>query len=263
MFMSGRTVVVTGGGTGIGAAVAKEVVAEGGRVVIAGRRRHVLEEVAEQLGDAAKIFVGDAGKRQDMEQAVAFAAKVFSPIDAVIACAGTMGANGVASESDEDWGRILHDNLTTVFVTARAALPTLIERKGSLVVVSSLGGLQAVPNSCGYTAAKHGVIGLVRSMAFDYGPQGVRVNAVCPGFVTTPMADGHMAFVMAREKCTLEEAYLHVSTNTPLRRAASPAEVASLCTFLASEKAAAITGAIVTVDGGASVVSAPMLRVIG
>ena len=263
MLLGGKTVLVTGGGTGIGAAVAQEVVAEGGRVVITGRRRHVLEEVAAELGDAAQIFVSDAGKREDMEQAVAFAAEVFSPIDAVITCAGTMGANGVASESDEEWNRILHDNLTTVFVTARAALPTLIERKGALVVVSSLGGLQAVPQSCGYTAAKHGTIGLVRSIAFDYGPQGVRANAVCPGFVTTPMADGHMALVMARENCSLEEAYLHVSTNVPLRRAATPAETAATCTFLASEKAAAVTGAILTVDGGATVVSAPMLRVIG
>ena len=263
MLMTGKTVLVTGGGTGIGAAVAQEIVAEGGRVVVTGRRRHVLEEVAANLGGAAAVFVADAGKRDDMDQAVAFAAKTFSPIDAVIACAGTMGENGVATESDEEWGRVLHDNLTTVFVTARSALPVLIDRKGALVVVSSLGGLQAVPYSCGYTAAKHGAIGLVRSMAFDYGPQGVRVNAVCPGFVTTPMADGHMALVMARENCSLEEAYLHVSTNVPLRRAATPAEVASTCAFLASEKASAITGAIMTVDGGATVVSPPMLRVMG
>ncbi|WP_333605374.1 SDR family NAD(P)-dependent oxidoreductase [Novosphingobium sp.] len=263
MLLGGKTVLVTGGGTGIGAAVAQEIVAEGGRVVITGRRQHVLAEVADELGDAARFFVSDAGKREDMERAVAFAAEVFSPIDAVITCAGTMGANGVASESDEEWARILHDNLTTVFVTARAALPTLIDRKGALVVVSSLGGLQAVPQSCGYTAAKHGTLGLVRSMAFDYGPQGVRVNAVCPGFVTTPMADGHMALVMKRENCTLEEAYLHVSTNVPLRRAATPPEVASTCTFLVSDKAAAVTGAILPVDGGATVVSPPMLRVIG
>ncbi len=263
MSLKGKTVLITGGGTGIGAAVAKEVVAEGGRAVITGRRPQVLEEVAAQYGDAVAIFAADAGKRQDMDRAVAFCAERFSPIDAVIACAGTMGAAGVAEESDEGWSRILHDNLTTLFVTARSALPTLIERKGALVVVSSLGGLQAVPHSCGYTAAKHGTIGLVRSMAFDYGPQGVRVNAVCPGFVTTPMADGHMALVMEREGCSLEEAYLHVSTNVPMRRAATPAEVATTCTFLASDAASAVTGAILTVDGGATVVSAPMLKVIG
>lgn len=261
MLMQGKTVLITGGGSGIGAAVARDIVAEGGAVVITGRRREPLDAVVAELGDRAVALHGDAGLAADMAAAVSLAAQRFSPINAAIACAGVMGATAVADTSDDDWAALLHGNLTTMFVTARASLPTLIEQRGAFVAVASVAALVALPQSCAYTASKHAMIGLMRSMAVDYGPRGVRVNAVCPGWVTTPMADDHMALVMEREGCSLEEAYRIVNRDVPLRQPATPAEVAQMCTFLASDRANAMTGSVVTVDGGTTSVCAGMLRV--
>ena len=262
MMMAGKTVLVTGGGTGIGEAVARDVVAEGGRVVITGRRADAIEAVAADLGDAALAVAADAGSKADMERVVAAARQRFSPIDAVVACAGVMGATAVADTSDEEWMRVMHGNLTTMFVTARAALPSLIERRGAFVAVSSVAAITPVPHSCGYTTSKHAMIGLAKSMAVDYGPHGVRVNVVCPGWVKTPMADGHMSLVIDKRNCSVDEAYDYVSSDVPLRRAATPAEIAAICTFLSSARSSAMTGSIITADGGTTIICAPMLKVI-
>lgn len=128
-----------------------------------------------------------------------------------------------------------------------------------MVLLASIASLAAGPAVCGYTTAKHALIGLTRSLARDYGPHGVRVNAVCPGWVKTPMADEEMQPLMQQHGDTLAQAYARVTADVPLRRAAEPEEIASICRFLLSDQASIITGAAIVADGGASIVDVPTL----
>ncbi|HCM4046332.1 TPA: SDR family oxidoreductase, partial [Klebsiella quasipneumoniae subsp. quasipneumoniae] len=141
----------------------------------------------------------------------------------------------------------------------RACLPSLIARRGNVLFVASIASLAAGPQACGYVTAKHALIGLMRSVARDYGPQGVLANAVCPGWVTTPMADEEMLPLMQAEGLSLTEAYQRVCRDVPLRRPASPVEIAEVCQFLCSPQAAIISGATLVADGGASIVDVPTL----
>ncbi|TWC77228.1 NAD(P)-dependent dehydrogenase (short-subunit alcohol dehydrogenase family) [Rhizobium sp. SJZ105] len=262
MLLKNKVVLVTGAGTGIGAATCRQVVQQGGKVILMGRRADAIEEIASSINcpDAVLASAGDAGSLTDVSRVVADARKRFGGIDAVVACAGTVETGAVLDLADEGWRRQLHSNLDTAYFTAKAALPSLIERKGAFIVMSSIAGLQAMPMTCGYVVAKHAVIGLMRSIAIDYGPSGVRANAVCPGWIRTPMADEEMAPIMERESVTLEGAYAHVTSDTPLRRAGDADEVANLCCFLSSDGARLITGSVMTIDGGSTVVCVPTLK---
>jgi NAD(P)-dependent dehydrogenase (short-subunit alcohol dehydrogenase family) len=257
-WLSGRVAVVTGAGTGIGAAVAARFVAEGGAVVLAGRRPGPLHDTAAALGDRALAIPADAAAATDMAQVVRTAAERFGAVDILVANAGGLGGGTAADVSDDAWADAVRSNLTTCLVSARACLPELIRRQGNVVVVSSIAGLAAAPESVGYVSAKHGLIGLARSMARDFGPRGVRVNAVCPGWVRTPMADEEMEQLAAlRGLASREAAYTLATASVPLRRPAEPAEVAAVVAFLASGHASAVSGAVITVDGGANAVDLP------
>jgi NAD(P)-dependent dehydrogenase (short-subunit alcohol dehydrogenase family) len=257
-----KVVLVTGAGTGIGAAVARAAVQEGGKVVMVGRRAAALNAVARQIdhNDAVLVIAGDAGSIADMSRAVDETRSRFGGIDAVIACAGTVETGAVMDLSSEGWERQLHSNLHTAFFTAKTTLPSLVERQGAFIILSSIAGLEAMPFTCGYVVAKHAAIGLMRSIAMDYGESGVRANAVCPGWIRTPMADEEMLPIMERDGITLDEAYALVTSDTPLRRAGDPEEVADLCCFLASDRARLITGAVMNIDGGSTIVCAPTLK---
>src|SRR5579884_3388215 len=194
--LKGKTVLITGGGTGIGAATAQRFASEGAHVVVVGRRREPLEKVAARTG--ALVAVADAANATQIGGAVRSAVERFGSLDVVVANAGGHGLSTVGDTDDAEWEQSLRINLTTAFTTVRAALPELIRRRGTVVIVSSLAGLFAGPAVAGYTVGKHALIGLTRSLARDYGQRGVRVNAVCPGWVRTPMADGEMDEFIAR-----------------------------------------------------------------
>ncbi len=253
-----RVAVVTGAGTGIGAAVAGRLAAGGAAVVLVGRRARPVRELAGQLGGRALAIAADAASAAEMAGVAEAATARFGGIDTLIANAGGPGAGTAAGITDDAWADSLRSNLTTCLVSARACLPELIRSRGSVVVISSIAGLAAAPESVGYVTAKHGLIGLARSMARDYGRHGVRVNTVCPGWVRTPMADEEMDQLAGlRGLPDRDTAYALATAQVPLRRPAEPAEIAAVVAFLASSDASAVTGAVITADCGATAVDLP------
>ncbi|WP_314148932.1 SDR family oxidoreductase [uncultured Leifsonia sp.] len=254
--MQNTVAVISGGGTGIGAATARRFAAEGADVVVLGRRIEPLAAVAAETGGLA--LACDTSDREQTEAAFVRILDRFGRVDALVANAGGHGLGTVAGTSDEAWDLSFRTNVSTAFVLARAALPALTESHGSIVVVSSLAGLFAGPGVAGYTVGKHALLGLTRSLARDYGRSGVRVNAVCPGWVRTPMADEEMDdFAREAGLASREEGYAIVSRDVPLGRAAQPEEIASVIRFLASPDASYVTGATLVVDGGAHIVDLP------
>lgn len=261
MRFKGKTAFITGGGTGIGAAVARRMAAEGANVVLAGRRREPLEAVAAETGGF--IVQADAADGAAVADALEAVHKKFGPVDILIANAGGHGVGPTVTMSDETWALATRTNLDTAFVTARACLPDLIERKGNIVVVSSIAGLFAGPAAAGYVTMKHALIGLAKSLARDYGRKGVRTNTICPGWVATAMADEQMAVVVEKHGlASVEEAYRLVTKDVPLGRPATPEEVSNVICFVASFEAAMMNGSVITVDGGATVVDLPTLAFV-
>lgn len=247
--LDGRVAVVTGGGSGIGAAIARRFADEGARVVVTGRRRDVLEDVAHDVGGLA--VAGDAADPAHASEVVRAAVEAFGGIDVVVANAGIDRPGSVTEVSDADWQRTLEVNLTGPLVLLRAAIPVLLDRGGgSVVLVSSVNGLANAPRAVAYDASKAGLISLARSIAVDYGPSGIRANAVCPGWVTTAMGDEDMDVLAAARGIGREDAYALVSRAVPLRRAAAPEEIAACCLFLASDESSFVSGTTLVVDGG-------------
>jgi meso-butanediol dehydrogenase/(S,S)-butanediol dehydrogenase/diacetyl reductase len=247
-----RGAIVTGGGTGIGAAIARRLAADGFSVCITGRRREPLEAIAAETG--ALAFVGDTGDPGDAERAVRKAKDTFGRLDLLVCNAGVGASGTVEEQTPAGWEAVLRTNLTGAFLACRAALPALVEAKGSIVTISSDAGLRAGPRSAAYCSAKAGLIMLTQCIALDYGPLGVRANCVCPGWVRTPMADAEMDGLGELKGTDRERAYELVSSRVPLRRPGAPAEIAAAVAWLASEEAGFTTGAILAVDGGNTVV---------
>jgi meso-butanediol dehydrogenase/(S,S)-butanediol dehydrogenase/diacetyl reductase len=261
MRLQGKVALVTGGGTGIGAATASLFRREGAEVIITGRRPEPLAAVAEATGAVA--LAGDAGDAKHVGAAVALARDRFGGLDVVVANAGGSPPAPALETDDTAWATAIANNLTTAFVTCRESLPALLERQGAIVIVSSLAGHFAGPGVVGYTTAKHGLIGLTRSLARDYGPRGVRVNAVSPAWVRSPMADRAMDAIGAARGLDRDDAYALVTSQVPLRRAGEADEVATICLFLATPDSALLMGAVLLADGGAHIVDLPTLALEG
>jgi len=252
-----KVALITGGGTGIGAAVARRLAAEGYAVVVTGRRAAPIEEIAAEIDGLA--VVADTGLVDDAERAVRETVERFGGLDALVCNAGIGGGGSLRDLDPATWDDVLRTNLTGAFLTCRAAIDHLAARRGSVVTISSVSGLRASPESLAYCASKAGLLMLTQCMAVDHGPEGVRVNCVAPGWVRTPMADEDMDVLAERLGLDREAAYAETTVDVPLRRPASPEEVAATVAWLVSDDASYVNGAIVTVDGGHTPVDVAMV----
>lgn len=252
--LDGRHALITGGGTGIGAAIAAALAAEGARLTIAGRRRAPLETTASKLPGTC-IATADVTKESDCLAIVAAANAAHGPIDIVIANAGAAETAPAQRIDLGHWQRMINVNLTGTFLTVKAALSD-ITRKDSeashrrIVLVSSTAGLKGYPYVAAYCAAKHGVVGLARALALELAPRGITVNAVCPGFTETALIDDAVANIVAKTGRTAEAARAELSRVNPQGRLVTPAEVAATVAWLCGPGAAAINGQAISVSGG-------------
>ena len=248
-----RAVIVTGGGTGIGAAVARALTAGGDRVAIFGRRPGPLREVAAVTG--AVDVACDISDAAQVATAVGSVLDRFGGLDGLVLNAGIMRAGGLAELPGPDWDEMLAVNLTGAFHTVRAALPHLLAARGAVVAVASVAALRAATGMGGYAATKAGLTMLTQSLAVDHAHEGLRANVVCPGWTVTEMADEEMAaFGAARGGLGIGDAYSLVTSLVPQRRAARAEEVAAVVAWLLSDAASYVNGAVIPVDGSAAAV---------
>jgi NAD(P)-dependent dehydrogenase (short-subunit alcohol dehydrogenase family) len=257
-----RVALITGAGTGIGAATALVLASRGYAIGLNGRREGPLREVAAQIataGGRAIVATGDVGVPAEAERVVAETADALGGLDLAVPNAGVSRSGSVLTQTPEGWDAVLRTNLTGAFLLARAALPHLLWRRGAIVAVGSAASFQAGPESVAYCTSKAALVMLVQCIAVDFGPQGVRANAVCPAWVRTPMADALMTELGERHGTDREGGYGIANADVPLRRAATPHEVAEAIAWLASPAAAYVNGVALPLDGGARVVDLGLL----
>ena len=249
-----RVALVTGGGTGIGAAAARRLAADGYAVAVTGRRPGPIEEVAAEVGGLA--IVADTGVEADATRAVAETVDRFGGLDALVVNAGIGGSGNLLELDPDTFESVLRVNVTGAFLMARAAISHLLERRGAIVTVSSVSGLRASTDSLAYCSSKAALAMLTQCIAVDHGPAGVRANCLCPGWVRTPMADRAMDLLAERRGSSREDAYMAATADAPLRRPSSPEEIAGAIAWLLSEDASYLNGAVIPLDGGVSIVDA-------
>jgi NAD(P)-dependent dehydrogenase (short-subunit alcohol dehydrogenase family) len=258
MRLSDRTAFITGGGRGIGRAVALQFAREGARVFVVARTAAEVGRVeaeirAERGDDAAAHATCDVADAASVRRAFAAGAEFFGRgPDILVNNAGVAESSKFAETSDEFWRRHLDINLSGTFYCMREALPSMVARGwGRVVNVASIAGKTGAPYIAAYAASKHGVLGLTRSAALEVATKGVTVNAVCPGYVDTDMTTRAVENIRAKTGRGAEEALEAIKGMSPQRRLVTPEEVAALALLLASEDGRGITGQAINVDGGA------------
>jgi NAD(P)-dependent dehydrogenase (short-subunit alcohol dehydrogenase family) len=243
--LEGRKALVTGAATGMGRATAELFGRHGARVVVFGHGEDVLDEAAKASGGIA--VRGDITNAADVAQAIDACG---GRLDIVVNAAGVMILDEPETLSDETWAKSFAVNVTGAMMVCRAALPLLKERGGAIVNIASVGAFNASAQNAAYSASKAALVSYTRSLAFAHGPDGIRANAVAPGWVRTPMSEYEMEAAAVANGSTPEKEFAALTGRIALRRVAEPAEIASCCLFLVSDEASFVTGAVLVADGG-------------
>lgn len=240
-------VLITGASSGIGAAAAIAFAEAGWDVMAAGRDEGRLEEVAD-VSDHIATWTGELGESSDCDELISDTIDEFGALDCLINSAGILPRGGVTDTSDDDWRDTLTVNLDVPFFLSRAAIPHMQRDGGSIINISSYWGLKAEATAIAYCTSKAGLIMLTKAIALDTAADGIRVNAICPGGVDTPM----LAAGADEAGVDTEEFLANVADFSPNGRISTPEEVAGLAFFLASDAASQITATVIPIDGGLS-----------
>ncbi|WP_426434744.1 SDR family NAD(P)-dependent oxidoreductase [Bradyrhizobium genosp. P] len=243
--LEGRTALVTGAATGIGRATVLLLAQNGARVVLFGLGEAELEAAAAEAGGNA--IHGDVTQSTDIAKAVAACG---ARLDILVNAAGLIIPDQPLTVSDEVWAKTLDVNLTGTMRVCRASLPLLRQGGGAIVNIASVAAFNASPDSASYAASKAAVVAYTRSLAYAHGADGIRANAVAPGWVRTPMSAYEMGLLAEQNGTTPDAEFQAVERRIALGRMAEPAEIAACCLFLVSDEASFVTGAVLVADGG-------------
>lgn len=241
-----KRALITGGGTGIGLAIARAFIDSGARVIITGRRVAVLEETCAQLGPAASWRCADVSVSQEQPALVAGIEREFGPIDILVNNAGANLKKPALEVTDEEFAHILQTNVNGLFALTREVARGMAGRgRGAILNIASMSAMYGLPKLPAYSAAKSAVLGLTRSLACEFGPMGIRVNAIAPGFIYSEMS--------ARALDADPDRKARVLARTPLGRMGTPEEIGWGAVYLCSDAASFVTGANLCIDGGNSI----------
>ncbi len=250
--LAGRHAVVTGAARGIGAAIARTLAAAGARVSLLGRQRERLQELAQELpGGPHHVVVADVSSAADVAAAFDSARAALGPVQILVNNAGQAGSAAILKTSLELWERMLAVNLTGSFLCSQAVLPDMLAQGGGRIVnIASTAGQKGYAYVAAYTAAKHGVVGLTRSMALELARRNITVNAVCPGYTDTDILRDGIANAVAKTGRSAEQVQAEFVAGNPQHRVIQPDEVADAVRWLCGDGAASVTGQCISVSGG-------------
>jgi len=241
-----KIALITGAGTGIGRAIALAMFREGARVSLVGRRKPLLEAVANQIGNQCVVIEADISKRPDVDRAIDQTISRFGGISTLVNNAGVLHIGTAEQITEEQWDETFDINVRGLWQLSKAALPHLRKTGGgSIINVASVLGINGARNRAAYAAAKGAVVLLTKCMAIDHGHENIRVNAICPGFVETPLTAEVLRQAPDPQGARRERTAVH-----PIGRLGQPEDVAGVAVHLASDESAWTTGAVFVVDGG-------------
>lgn len=255
MKFDGKVALVTGGGRGIGAEIARSLAKDGAIVAVSARTESEVNKVVAEIeaaGGRAQAFLADLSKAEEAPRLVAAVAAALGPIDFLINNAGIASSAPVAKIRLDEWNRIFAINVTAVFLCTQAALPSMIERRsGRIVNIASVAARFGARYIGAYAASKHAVLGFTRSVAAEVAAQGITANAVCPGFVDTEMVAESVTRIVDKTGMPKDAALDSIKSHSPQNRLLTTPEVAAMVTLLCSEEGRGINGQALVMDGGA------------
>ena len=265
MKLDNKVALITGGGSGIGAAIAERFVADGAKVCITGRRKEMLEKVARSLpSEKITVCAGDVSRAEDITKMIDATVKFGGKLDVLVNNAAITNPSPVADLDSKMWEDVIRVNLTGPLMLMKASIPHMLKvGKGSIINIASIGGMRCLPGMPAYCTSKAGLIMLTQQTALDYGRANIRCNAVCPGGVKTEMTKKDFGQFGKMLNIEPDKFIDQIALDTPLKRFAASSEIGGLCSYLASDDSSFMTGSVITIDGGAAYVDVVGASIMG